>query len=79
MWPRTRKLFSLSHMKLSASAADSALKGEPSWNLTPWRRVKRQVVGLVCSHLVASSPTSSLVFGSRLSKASSMLRMIWLL
>src|SRR6185295_7854946 len=62
-------------MSFIASAAASAFQGVPSWNLTPWRSVKRQVVGLVCSHFVASSGTSSLVTGSRLSSASVTLRM----
>src|SRR5437899_1965601 len=35
--------------------ATVALNGEPSWNFTPWRSLKRQVVSLGVSHDVASA------------------------
>ncbi len=41
--------------RVSENTTSSAVKGEPSWNFTPWRRVKRTCVGLTCSHLVASA------------------------
>jgi len=34
------------------------VKGVPSWNFTPRRRVKRQVVGLTCCQLTARPGTS---------------------
>ena len=36
-------------------ATSSAVKGSPPWNRTPWRRWKRQSVGVTRSHLVASA------------------------
>src|SRR3954454_1146588 len=35
--------------------ATSALKGEPSWNLTPWRSLKRHVVSFTVSQDTASA------------------------
>src|ERR1700716_2844392 len=35
--------------------ATLALNGEPSWNFTPWRSLKRQVVSLGVSHDVAKA------------------------
>src|SRR5579885_1046969 len=47
--------------------ATSALKSEPSWNLTPWRSLTTTAVGLETSHDSASWPCTSLlpVAGSR--------------
>ena len=41
--------------RLKVNTTSSAVNGVPSWNLTPGRRSKRQTVGLVCAHLVASA------------------------
>ena len=32
------------------NTTSSAVKGEPSWNVTFWRSLKRVVVGLMVSH-----------------------------
>ena len=45
-----------------ALLAASALTGVPSWNFTPDRNLKRQVVGPVCAHSVASDGTNSRFF-----------------
>ena len=47
----------LSMRRLMEYFAASALKSAPSWNLTPLRRVKCQVVGSICFHAVASLGT----------------------
>ena len=44
--------------RLKVKTTSSAVKGVPSWNFTPWRRSKRQTVGLCCVHLVASAGAS---------------------
>ncbi len=44
------------------NTTSSAVKGVPSWNLTPFLRWKRQVVASTCSQRVASEGTS---FSSR--------------
>src|SRR3990170_625802 len=51
--------------RLKTKATDSASKVSPLWNLMPLRRVKRQLVGLVCSHFSASWPYRSIVCGLR--------------
>jgi len=43
--------------RLNVKTTSSAVKGVPSWNFTPWRRSKRQTVGLVWIHLVANAGT----------------------
>ena len=42
-------------MRVTEKMTSSAVKGSPLWNFTFGRRWKRQVVGLGCSHLVASA------------------------
>jgi len=42
-------------MRWKENTTSSAVNGEPSWNLTPLRSSKRQLVGPVCVHLVASA------------------------
>ncbi len=50
--------------RFSENTMSSAVSGEPSWNFTPGRMSKNQVVGSVWPHLVASAG-SSLRFLSR--------------
>ena len=41
--------------RLKVNTTSSAVNGVPSWNCTPLRSSKRQTVGVVCFHLVASA------------------------
>jgi len=43
--------------RAKVKTTSSAVKGVPSWNCTPLRRLKRQVVGVTCCHLVARAGT----------------------
>ena len=43
--------------RCTENTTSAAVKGAPSWNFTPWRSVKRQVVGLVCCQAVARPGT----------------------
>lgn len=52
-----------SHTQFTRKAAASALNGEPSWKVTPWRRWNRQVSSSTGSQLVASIGLSSPVTG----------------
>jgi hypothetical protein len=38
--------------------ASSTVNGEPSWKVTPWRRVKRQALGPAWRHAVARPGSS---------------------
>src|SRR5579859_2387105 len=59
----------------SSEALTSAdVKSAPSWNLTPLRSVKIHVLGSGVVHWVASSGTSWLLVGSRVTSASSTCR-----
>jgi len=51
------------------------VNGAPSWNLTPWRKWKRQLVSLMRSQLVAS-PGTSCMSGPTLTSGSSTLCMM---
>ena len=51
------------------NTASSALKVEPSWNLTPLRSLKRHTVGLTICHDSASAG-SRLKFSSRVTRLS---------
>src|SRR5574337_1723285 len=37
------------------NSTSSAVNGVPSWNCTPWRRLKRHTFGEICFHEVASA------------------------
>jgi hypothetical protein len=56
----------LSRTRLSVNTTLSAVNGLPSWKLTPWRKVNRQVVLLSARQLSARAGTnlSSLVTSS---------------
>ena len=41
--------------RVMENTTSSAVKGAPSWNLTPRRSSKRTCVGEICVHLVASA------------------------
>jgi hypothetical protein len=63
-----------SRMRSTLYAASAAVSRLPSLNLTSSRRVKTQVVGDVWRQRVASHGIGLLVFGSRCSNWSKMLR-----
>ena len=48
----------LSRTRFKVNSTLSALNGVPSWNVTPFRRVKRQVVLLTGRHDSASAGTN---------------------
>jgi hypothetical protein len=48
-------------MSSTAATTASAVNGSPLWKVTPWRSLKRQVVG---SGLVQLSASSGTIFGS---------------
>jgi hypothetical protein len=45
--------------RVMENTTSSAVKGAPSWNLTPLRSVKRSCVGVTKVHSVASPGTTS--------------------
>jgi hypothetical protein len=49
----------LDRARFRLKTTSALVKGVPSWKRTPWRRSKRQVVGEVSCHAVASAGSIS--------------------